>query len=364
MRIVVVDVAAENGGALSILYDFYHYVINDPRAKEHEWVFITGNISLPKVPFVECIKVPKTKKSQLYRMLWDNFFFRKFEKERGFDLVLSLQNAAVKCFKAKQVVYFHNVLLLGDKHYRYSFFKSTESVYAKYTRLLGPYTKWSLHRADAIVVQTESVKEEIGERFGPSCPVEVCYPTINPIDLEEKSQAESIEGFVYPASPLGFKNHSLIIDSVINHLENISIKIIFTFRPDDNEIAASLYEKTKGDGRFIFTGYLPRERILSLYGKYALLYASRMESFPIPFIEAASRNSLIIAPSENYAKEIIGSYKRAIFFEQDNPASLAECMRRALGDFGDETITFEKGVLSGTWSDVFNVLLRIGSETK
>jgi hypothetical protein len=41
MKIAVIDVSAENAGALPVLKDLYDFLVKSERAKGHEWYFFT-----------------------------------------------------------------------------------------------------------------------------------------------------------------------------------------------------------------------------------------------------------------------------------------------------------------------------------
>jgi len=54
MKIIVFDVAADGGGALSILEEYYYEAINHPN-KNIEWIFVVSKPDFPetgKVPYL------------------------------------------------------------------------------------------------------------------------------------------------------------------------------------------------------------------------------------------------------------------------------------------------------------------------
>jgi hypothetical protein len=70
MKVMVFDVAADGGGALSVLNDFYNEYKSDT---ENDYIFI---ISTPKLKETENIKVlnfPWIRKSWFHRLYFDHF---------------------------------------------------------------------------------------------------------------------------------------------------------------------------------------------------------------------------------------------------------------------------------------------------
>ena len=119
MKIMVFDVPADSGGALSILEEFYKKFKLD---KENTYVFVLGCGVLKNSENIEVLNFPWIKKSWLHRLFFDYFVAPKLVANRGIDRVLSLQNVMVPRTKIPQTIYVHNALPFSE--YRFSIFKN------------------------------------------------------------------------------------------------------------------------------------------------------------------------------------------------------------------------------------------------
>ena len=105
MRIVVNDIAASKGGAMTVLRDFYNYVKEND--KENEWIFLLGDKHFDETENVRIIALPKIKKSSLKRLAFDFFTGKMFISKLNPDVVFSMQNTVTWGVKVPQVVYMH-----------------------------------------------------------------------------------------------------------------------------------------------------------------------------------------------------------------------------------------------------------------
>ena len=123
MRIVVNDIAASTGGALSILRDFYSFIKSTD--EENEWIFLLGDRYVEETENIKVITLPAVKKSGLKKVMFDFFTGRKFINKLNPDCVISLQNIITFGVKAKQYVYIHQAIPF-QKTKRFSFFKKAK----------------------------------------------------------------------------------------------------------------------------------------------------------------------------------------------------------------------------------------------
>ena len=71
MRILVVDVAAEHSGALTILNQFREEFEND---KENEYFVLVSKLNFQNTDNIKYFSYPWIKKSRLYRLFFDNIY--------------------------------------------------------------------------------------------------------------------------------------------------------------------------------------------------------------------------------------------------------------------------------------------------
>ena len=79
MRIVVNDIAASKGGALTVLRDFYNCVRENDT--ENEWIFLLGDNILEETDNIKIITLPEIKSSRIKKLIFDFFTGKNFVKK-------------------------------------------------------------------------------------------------------------------------------------------------------------------------------------------------------------------------------------------------------------------------------------------
>ena len=132
MKIMVFDVPAVSGGAISILNSFYEkYKAN----KDNHYYFILSTPFLQETENTTILNYPWVKKSWIHRLYFDNAVAPKLVKKYNVDEVFSLQNIAIPQVKAPQTIYLQNALFFSD--YKFSIFTDIKLwVYKKLLRSL------------------------------------------------------------------------------------------------------------------------------------------------------------------------------------------------------------------------------------
>ena len=307
MRIAVVDVAAESGGALSVLNDFLSYIAEHNDECNEYYVFVSKEIEIVN-PHIHYILKPKIKTSWVSRIRWERFVAVKELDKLQIDVVFSLQNTAFFTKRKRQIVYFHNVLLLEPKK-KYSIWKKEERLFGIYTRVIAPYTMRSLKNASTIVCQTNTVKGELQRRVS-GIKVVAIYPNVQVDDAVINTSVSPIRGFIYPTAAVPFKQIEELVKCVVDHEDwftQNNLEVLITIDGTENEYAKKVYELGQSTHCIKFIGYQLRERILVYYRDHALLVNSELESFPLPFREAELIGTPIIAANYPYAEEILAN---------------------------------------------------------
>lgn len=312
MRIMVFDVPAENGGALSVLYEFYDEFNLD---QENEYIFVLSLPELKETSNIKILRFPWIKKSWVHRIYFDRFIAPKLIKEYGVDQILSLQNMIIPHAKVYQSVFVHNALPFSE--YRFKF--KEDKLLWVYQNIIGKGIIKSIKKADHVIVQTNWMKKKCVEqlRVIPE-KIEVKPPRI---DIEVKKTfektKESMSTFFYPASGVLFKNHKVVVDACLMLKEEgiNDYKVIFTLKGDENEHIAYLYnivDKNKLPIEFI--GSLTREEVFDFYTKSILIFPSYIETVGLPLIEAKIHETPIIASDCDFTHEILDGYEKAFYF--------------------------------------------------
>ena len=115
MRTLVYDVAADSGGAATVLQSFYEEFKKDT---ENEYIFVLSVYKLPETDNIKVLNFPEVKKSMLHRLYFDHFVAHKLVKKYKADRVLSLQNIELPHTNVPQTVYEHNALPFSEYKFK------------------------------------------------------------------------------------------------------------------------------------------------------------------------------------------------------------------------------------------------------
>src|SRR5699024_12811774 len=101
MKVMIFDVPASSGGALTILYQYYEKAIKDTTK---EWIFVVSTPELKEYPHIKVINFPWIKKSWFHRLYFDNFVEKKVVDKNEQDEILSLQNILIPSTNRKHIL--------------------------------------------------------------------------------------------------------------------------------------------------------------------------------------------------------------------------------------------------------------------
>lgn len=326
-KIVVLDYAADSGGAETVLKQFYNLL--NSKTDCETW-FVTSVIDLPENEQTHLIKLPWIKKTWFHRLFCDIFYMPRLVKKINPDELLSLQNKAIKSNGIKQIVYVQNCIPFTD--YKFNIFNDTRLWI--YKNIIGRIVKSSFKDADEIIVQSNWMKELISKQcnFDKSKITvwEVDRPEQKILNVDKKRQENC---FFYPASPFSYKNHRVILD-VCKTLLSRGINdyvFYFTFDDNDNNLSKKLAKEIHRDNLPIkLLGRLNNEEMNEMYMKCNLIFPSIIETVGLPLLEAQSFNCFIIAADREYSRETIGNYDNVCFFNPYNSIELSDIIERTI----------------------------------
>ena len=349
MNIAVIDVAAESGGALSVLNDFVEYI--NKTEKENQWYILTSVVEINETDNVHNLMYPAIKKSWFHRIIWEKKTFPRLLKRLKIDSVVSLQNNALPSGACVQIVYFHNVFLIQKRNV-FSFLKSNERKYAIYCDILGPYVRKTWRYADFLVVQTESVKTQI-QNYNRKLPIEVIAPTMKQQAVKNHSR---IRGYIYPASASIYKNFEAIIQAEkwLNE-QGKEIEILFTVTGTENKYAEDIRKKTEKIQGIKFIGPISREEVLAYYKDYGLIMTSKYETFSMPIMEAKLCNTVIVGIDLPYVHEVTRNYNRVYICQESD---LGETLEKGLNDINEGNFD---GTSEDSWKKFVNLILKLNN---
>jgi glycosyltransferase involved in cell wall biosynthesis len=327
MNIMVFDVPAESGGALSILNDFYDDAISYGD-NNINWIFIVSKPKLKKTENIKVLRFPWIKKGWLHRFYFDNIIAPNLIKKYKVDKVISFQNVIIPRTKIKQVLYVHQSLPFVD--YKFTF-KENKKFWI-YQNIIGKKIINSIRKADKVIVQTRWMKEACEKISGVNNrKIDVVPPQINikNISFFEPSES-SLSTFFYPAGSSFYKNHRVVVEAC-NKLKETGLenfKVIFTLKGNENNHISQLYREVRENNLPIdFLGSLTREQVFNLYTKSILIFPSYIETFGLPMYEARLHNGIVLAADCPSSHEVLDGYENAYFFNPFHEEELVVLVR-------------------------------------
>ncbi len=324
MRILVYDVAADSGGAATVLKSFYEEFRQDT---ENEYVFVLSVFELQETNHIRVLNFPWIKKSPLHRLYFDQMRAHWLVKKYRIDQVLSLQNIELPHAGVPQTVYEHNALPFSE--YR---FKPWESFRLWFTQqILGRMMKRSIRRSEKVLVQTNWMKQEIVRQCRISSGrVEVKFPSVEMLKTAPWKIDRDRPVFFYPANASAYKNHRTFLKAC-ERLQDHGYKdyeVIWTVTGKENKNIRSMQKEAEGRGLPIrFRGLMPRRELFDRYATSVLVFPSYIETIGLPLLEARSVGARILAADCRYARDLVGDYQKAEFFEMFDAERLYRLMR-------------------------------------
>ena len=139
-----------------------------------------------------------------------------------------------------------------------------------------------------------------------------------------------IPTFIYPATPLIYKNHKVIIEACKQLVQEgiTNFSVIFTMTGTENKLAWKLKaESEKYNLPIEFVGVLKHDELFEWYSKAILLFPSYIETFGLPLLEAKMHNDTIVISYTSFAREILIGYDEVMYFQFNQPEKLKFLMK-------------------------------------
>ena len=322
--IVVNNPAAKTSGALTILKEFLKKTSS--LKCSHRFLVIVSVEELKKYETdkLKIIVIPSQNFKE--RIIWDFYRLKKFLKKKDIipDIFFSIQNTGVNLPKrVQQILYFHQALSVIDL--KWNILKKEERLFWLYKNIYPFFIRRYLSKIKKVIVQSEWIKKEFSRKFNYNLKnIIVVKPKIN---LPDTSKIKIIpkEKFriFYPATPLVYKNHEIIIKA-LGELKKEkkdlakNLECIFTFFEKENERIDGLIKKYDVEDIIKLVGKIPYGRVLEYYKSSDLMiFPSKLETLGLPLMEAKHFNLNILAIDLPYSREVIGNYEKVIYFQRE-----------------------------------------------
>lgn len=317
MRIVVNNIAASSGGAMTVLKDFYTCVCKNEH--ENEWIFLLSDKYFEETENVKIIALPEIKKNPIKKVLFDFFTGRKLINSLNPDVVFSMQNILTFGVKAPQTVYVHQSLPFQEVK-KFSFFKKTERALAFKQYVVGAIIKKSIKKANKVIVQTEWMRDGVIKKCKSAKEKIVkILPNVKEFDNINITTDFNNTHFFYPSSNTLYKNNTVIFKAS---------EILDEWRIEHSIELTLPKEKSKGNIKC--TDRLPYEEVINKYASSTLVFPSYLETFGYPLAEARKLGAIVLASDTPFSRELLKDYKNAYFFNPFDATQLANLMKQVV----------------------------------
>lgn len=345
MKIVVNDIAASKGGALTILKDFYNCVRENDT--ENEWIFLLGDRILEETDNIKVITLPDIKNSRIKKLLFDRFTGRHFINKLNPDVVFSLQNTLTFGVKAPQLIYLHQSIPFQTVK-KFSFRKGSERSLAVYQHLIGRVIMRSVKKCDKVFVQTKWMKAAVMKQCRlPEEKIAAIKPTVGDISSYNTNLPFHPDRFFYPTAPAIYKNNAAIFKAC----ELLSQKGIAC------DVTLTLPEHFSKDN-IRCVGRLPYSEVIEKYAQSTLIFPSYIETFGFPMAEARKVGTVVLASDCPFSREVLDGYENAYFFDPFKPEELAHLMERVItGSIEKKLLTTQEPGCTNSWQRILEEVI-------
>ena len=316
MKIIIIASDVHTGGGNVVLNDLLgaakemmsinFYVLVDAR-------FDKGLDDFKNISFIEV--------SKLQRIFYVNRIITNLVGPE--DVILNISGLPfLKRFPCAKVQYIMNRYFIDN-------YSTSGLPFSVRLRLILQKLTFSLRLkyADYIFVQNSVMKDLLLKLGFIENMIEVIpYKDVDAIRSDDQKFKDS---FIYVASEEAHKNHLNLVKAwVLMAKDNIYPTLFLTIDDDSFLYKQILIDIQKYNLKIIIQSRLPRDELLSYYGKVsALIYPSFFECFGIPLLEASNYNLPVIASELDYVRDFIDP---AETFDPNSPKSIARAVRRFL----------------------------------
>jgi glycosyltransferase involved in cell wall biosynthesis len=335
-KIAISAINLFEGGTLSVLKDCLQAIEKSDILDDWEFLALVHKKSLfneslyKKVTFVE---FPKSRKSYLYRLYYEYFYFNKYAKVNSIDFWFSIHDLSPNVGTIPQAVYCHNPspfkkISLNDLIIQPTFFL--------FTLFYAYMYKINLKKNKFVVVQQLWLKNEFNKRFGVQCnKIVIAKPQEYIVNLNniDGNLNKAIKSFVFPTYPRSFKNIEIIGEAVrILNKEGVEyFNVTVTIDGSENKYSKMICDKYGKLKHLKFIGLQPREAVFRLYNESdCLIFPSTLETWGLPISEYKQYDKPMLVANFPYAKETVGGYHKAKFFKYNDAKELASYMKELI----------------------------------
>lgn len=323
--LVISGVGMNEGGILSVLRSVVSTAEN---VLPPSWkiIVLAHKNSLLNCSRAELVEFPTIKGSWFKRIWFELITSHRLSIDYGATIWFALHDMTPIVSANRQYVYAHSPSCFAKLALRDFYF---DPKFVMHSLVYGFVYSLNIKRNTNVFVQQSWIKSEFVRRFG--CENVIVAQPANSIELkhERNKSTDKLKTWIYPCYPRHFKNIELLGEAlrIVNKRGRSCCTIIVTVLGTENRYAKWLKKRFKDLSSLKFIGLQSTSDLHALYSSVdGLIFPSKLETWGLPITEAKSYNLPILAADLPFARETVGNYHSAIFFNPDDPLLLANTL--------------------------------------
>ncbi|MDR1725969.1 MAG: glycosyltransferase [Bacteroidales bacterium] len=360
-----VNLSAKVGGAYTILKECLTSLIDNNLDKDYKIITVLNSKEVSPFENIECIELPLSKKSWLFRIYYEYFYFRRLSKKLKPFLWLSLHDMTPNVKAERQAVYMHNPSVFYKWKWSDLFVDWKIILFASFYKYAY---RINVHRNDFLIVQQSWLRDSFSRMLNvDKRKIVVSRPQNNALqNMTDLPKSDNIVRFLYVSVPRIYKNFEVICEAVkiLNEksVGGFEVNLSLAASPD-NKYATMIYNKYHNVGNINFLGLLLKDDLLHQYARTdCLIFASKLETWGLSISEFAAYHKPVLLADLPYAHESSAGCMQTAFFAPDNSAELASLMENIIvKDYSNLHPTDKLRIsepFASSWSDLWKILLK------
>jgi glycosyltransferase involved in cell wall biosynthesis len=309
------------------------------------------------------ILLPLSKKSWIFRIYYEWFYFKILSRRIKPAFWLSLHDVTPRVEVPHQAVYCHN----PSPFYKLSFREALlDYKFFLFNQLYSLLYRTFISRNSLVVVQQDWLRDKFQSAYG-NLPIIVAHPhNHGGIAPPSKALIQERSGrvvFFFPSFPRVFKNFETLCKATerLNILGVSNFQVQITLGGNENRYARALYRRYRSVKNLKFVGLQTPDQMVDRYlASDAVVFPSKLETWGLPISEAKGYGKRLLLADLPYARETVGEYDQVSFFGPTNDLELAYLMRSIIENEwrpqGNATSTPRAPFVSN-WDDLWSKLI-------
>ncbi|MFD1771947.1 glycosyltransferase [Sphingobacterium suaedae] len=364
--IVVSAVNLVEAGTLAILRDCLSYLSTLAIQEDFRVVAIVYKKEMANFPNIEYIETQWPKKRWVNRLWYEYVSLRRISKNLSpVYLWLSLHDTSPSVRAERRAVYCHNAFSFYKWRMHDLLFAPKIALFAMFTKCIY---KTNIKENTYVVVQQQWFKEAMRHMFSLDFHRIIVAPPQRGTSIDILSNnghgAKKTYTFLFAGSPNSHKNFDIVCRAaaIVEKEGYDNFNVLITVKGDENRYARWLHKRWGQVKALNFMGFVSKAELERLYQETdCLLFPSKVETWGLPISEFASLKRPMLLAGLPYARETAAGSKQVAFFDPDQPAHLADQMKKLIR--GDRSFlqevppTVYKEPMATSWDELFSLLL-------